>query len=348
MKIKIFSSRDWLKADSHYHFILYPFWGIDRKYEKDRESQRFEKFIKNAHNYFELTSIPEDADYLVYPIDYGSVKKSDGSFAKANALAKNFKKKLIVFYFSDFDEPLELENCIVFRNSLDGRTRKVYEYAAPAMVEDFSRFINLEKNVVKSLKPSIGFCGYIDFENTKDWITSIPHRIKNILKDTFFRRHFYEAESIRGKAIRTLLRSRDINLTFIKRSGYWGKWATQTKVINDTFQEYLQVMEDTDYHLVARGNGNFSIRFSEVLSAGRIPVFINSHCVLPYEDIIDWKNTLVWIEEEELHIIDQKLIDFHKNITETEFLQRKRQMKFLFEEYISPDGFFKNLWRVLL
>jgi hypothetical protein len=348
MKLKLYSSKKWLASDSTYHFILYPFWGIDRKYEKNEQNKRFEKFINNAHQYFEFTDEPDDTQYIVYPIDYGNVRKNNSSFDIAQRLAKTLNKKLIVFYFSDFDEPLILDNCIVFRNSLDSRTRKPYEFAAPAMVEDFAKHLDIDYHESKKERPKIGFCGYIDFETPQEWFMTMPHRFKNLLKDTFFKRHFFEAEAIRGRAIRVLQKNASIDLQFIKRRGYWGKWATKSNVIKDTFQEYVQTIENTDYHLVARGNGNFSIRFSEILSSGRLPVFIDTHCVLPFENIIDWKKELVWVDEKDLNKIDKILFDFHNNISEEEFKDRKKRMKYLFNEYISPDGFFKNMYQVLL
>jgi Exostosin family len=350
-KIKIYSSKDWLEANSTYHFILYPFWGIDTKYQTDPNNifyHRFDKFIENAPNYFDLVKNPEETDYVVCPIDYGNVGKTKNNpFQKSQDLAKSLNKPLMVFYFSDFDEPLELDNCIVFRNSLDSRTRKSYEYAAPAMVEDFRKFLNVDNNTPKTATPKIGYCGYIDYENTKDWLVLLPHRLKNWVKDTFFNRHIFEAEKVRGKAVRTLLKNKNVDLHFIKRVGYWGKWATQSKVIKDTFKEYTQTIEETDYHLVARGNGNFSIRFSEILSSGRIPVFIDTHCVMPFEDIIDWKKLLVWVDITEIDRIDEVLLNFHSNISEEEFRNRKKEMKRIFEEYISPDGFFKNMHKIL-
>ncbi len=58
-------------------------------------------------------------------------------------------------------------------------------------------------------------------------------------------------------------------------------------------QEYVHSMMESDYILCARGAGNFSRRLYEALSCGRIPVFVDTDCVLPYQSEINWKEYFV-------------------------------------------------------
>ena len=48
---------------------------------------------------------------------------------------------------------------------------------------------------------------------------------------------------------------------------------------------YVENLVASDYVLCARGAGNFSYRLYETLSCGRIPVFVDTDCVLPHEDV---------------------------------------------------------------
>jgi len=49
-----------------------------------------------------------------------------------------------------------------------------------------------------------------------------------------------------------------------------------------------------------------SYRLYEALCCGRIPVFIDTDCVLPYDFMIDWKKYFVWVDQSELPLIAEK------------------------------------------
>ena len=72
-------------------------------------------------------------------------------------------------------------------------------------------------------------------------------------------------------------------------------------------QEYLHNMIDSDYMLVIRGAGNASFRLFETLCSGRIPVLVDTDCVLPYEEQVDWKQYCVWVDQTELPYIAEKV-----------------------------------------
>ena len=47
-------------------------------------------------------------------------------------------------------------------------------------------------------------------------------------------------------------------------------------------------MLSAPFVICLRGNGNFSVRFYETLALGRIPILIDTDCVLPLNSEIDW------------------------------------------------------------
>ena len=101
-------------------------------------------------------------------------------------------------------------------------------------------------------------------------------------------------------------------------------------------------MIDSDYVLCVRGDGNYSIRFYETLCCGRIPVFINTDCVLPYDFEIDWKDYCIWINQNELHLIDEKIAEFHEKISDKDFIDLQHECCKLWKNWLSPEGFFTN------
>ncbi len=97
--------------------------------------------------------------------------------------------------------------------------------------------------------------------------------------------------------------------------------------------------------LCPRGKGNYSIRFYETLASGRIPVFINTDCVLPFEEWIDWRQYCVWVEGHEVAHVAEKVAEFHEGLSDEEFRDRQRACRQLWLDWQSPFGFFKNFRR---
>ena len=106
-------------------------------------------------------------------------------------------------------------------------------------------------------------------------------------------------------------------------------------------------MAGADYALVTRGEGNFSYRLYEVLSCGKIPLFVDTDCVLPYDGIIDWRKYCVWVDEEEIDMIGERIVEFHERITPARFVELQGEIRRLYEEWVSPVGFFRNLRRCI-
>jgi len=110
-------------------------------------------------------------------------------------------------------------------------------------------------------------------------------------------------------------------------------------------RNFVDNMIDGDYVLCTRGFGNFSYRLYEALCCGRIPVFVNTDCVLPYEHLIDWRQYCVWVEEYEIDMIGDIVARFHAGLSDTDFHDLQRACRRLWDEWLSPTGFFANFHR---
>jgi hypothetical protein len=98
-------------------------------------------------------------------------------------------------------------------------------------------------------------------------------------------------------------------------------------------------MVNSLFVLCVRGDGNFSYRLYETLSAGRIPIIINTDLKLPLENLLNWKKHSIVIEKDDiknLHLIIQRFVDII-NIHDTCTSNRT-----IWKEYFSPYGFIKN------
>jgi hypothetical protein len=110
----------------------------------------------------------------------------------------------------------------------------------------------------------------------------------------------------------------------------------------ETNRAFRQNIFAHPYNLCASGFGNYSYRLYEVMSAGRIPLFINTDCVLPFEEFIDWKKYVVWIDKKDVPFISRRLKNFHRENGQS-FIQRQQQIKTWWKDYLSPEGFFNKI-----
>jgi hypothetical protein len=205
----------------------------------------------------------------------------------------------------------------------------------------------------KSEKPTVGFCGYASHtmwplkSKLKREIRILAGLGANLLKIKKKKRARAIGPAIRSRALYLLSRSPQIKTNFIVRDRFLGGVHLPDGSLDyDLWQkirlEYVTNMVESDYILCARGGGNFSYRLYETLCCGRIPIFIDTDSVLPYDFILDWKKYCVWVDESEMPFIAEKVTDFHNNISPQDFIRFQHKCRKLWEEWLSPLGFFTN------
>lgn len=322
--------------------MLYPFWGEVPVDPNDPDVGRFDDYIDRGKEFFDLVASIEECDIAILPFEYSfeqSAMELTNKIAEST-FVKN--KKLVVFYNTDHIYPINIPNSIIFRTSFLKYKQKENEFAFSCWTLDFVKnYAKSFSTLSKKEKPEISYCGYVDFLESEE--INLIQRIKEIFKKTIAY-SYEEGTKIRGKAVRLLQNDNRIIKKFIIRKGFWAPDVADKKKAR---VEYAQNMLNSPYGLVVRGAGNFSYRLNEVMGCGRIPVFINTDCVLPFDTILDWKKFGVWIEEKEIKKIGDKIINFHNSISENEFIKLQIQNRKIYEEYLCPVGFFKNLHLLL-
>lgn len=341
IRLKIFTDKQFVRENAKYKYLplLYPFWGECHPGLNYNDHGRFSEYINCNKELFSLVSIDE-ADVVLLPSEWpegGKYTKADSLFE----LAKQHKKPVLIFFNSDSFEKISVNNSIIFRTTMYSNQRKNEEFALPCWSVDFLNYSSTKKLCIRKKEeiPVVSYCGYVDYSKKFDK-SFIYYLVRLVL---------YGAETnpgkpLRGKAVRKLSSSKFINTNFIIRNKTLNYSPT---TLDDVRLEYAQNMLDSDYALVVRGKGNFSYRLYEVLSCGRIPVFINTDCVLPFDHIIDWKKIMVWVESHEIDSIDIKVKEFHASLSNKDFMDLQVLIRKIYEEWICPLGFYSNLWRCL-
>lgn len=372
--MKIYTDKSFVPENISYAPLLYPFWGVQSVFRDGTiDGQRFEHYLEHGARLFSLTSLNE-ASVAVLPfhweqiVDYNIYQTAKGFSVKPDeltqairraeefaALAASESKPVVVFFCHDSVAEVPIDNSVVFRTSILGTARRPNEYAMPFWMTDqveavFNGELPLREKVAR---PIIGFCGHNPVK--LDARTTFKHKLSNIpgiarcascLGIDLFVHYSFRT---RAEALEVVSRSRAVQSNFIFRhawfNGVFEGGRIDLPLLKRSRQQYVENMFGSDYVLCTRGNGNYSIRFYEALCSGRIPIFVNTDCVLPFEEWIDWKQYCVWIEENEISHIPDRVAEFHESLSSGEFKDRQRACRQLWLEWLSPYGFFKNLRR---
>lgn len=357
MQLKIFSDKSYLSSGKEHIAMLYPFWGKNLEDPREPSTGRFDLYTQTGSRFFKMTSL-EQADIAVFPGAWEHVVGNAEALKKAEQFIENARKAgkpTVIFFFSDSDEEIPYENTVIFRTSLYRSRRKSNEFAMPAWCEDFvTKYLNGQLPIrSKNDKAIVGFCGQspgfkLSSLPLKGIVGHILHVGKHMVKDL---RGWRGADSfIRTAALKAMVKSSQIDNNFIVRNQFLGGAGSHSgemrfAMMNKTRQEYLQNMVDSDYILCARGGGNYSYRLYETLSCGRPPLFIDTDCVLPYDFDIDWKKYCIWVDWRDFKRSGEIVADFHKSLSQQEFLELQEKCWKLWEDWLSPHGFFANFYR---
>lgn len=261
---------------------------------------------KNSH--FKKSNY-EDSDVIVSNnFSVGIYNKSD--IQKKIDAYKNLNKLVLVFLISDNETKLKVyDNIILFRTSLRKSKKNKNEYILPYLWECFNENVEFLK---KTENPIVGFCG----------------SIKNNLGK-------------RLSTIEAIKKSSKITSNFILRNEFWGGKPHDTNLK----EEFKQNILDSHFNISNRGRGNFSMRFYQVMSLGRIPVLINSDMIFPFENEINWDDLIITGKNESELV--NNIHTWWENKSDKEVIEVQRKCKQIFDDYFTHKNFSLRIETIL-
>ncbi len=256
----------------------------------------------------------EDADFYVAPfIDiHDDPKEHVKRYKDEINYAFKLGKKLLYFLGTDNNDSVKIskDRGIVFRTSGFLSEAGSNVYGCPTINYDAGK----PKDYKTKLSISFTGCKYTS--------------------DTGRAGHKFN--KIREHVIDDLLLKIPNKCDFIFRDG-WGYAETEEKI------EFLQNIRRNLYGLCVRGGGNFSFRLGETLMMGRIPILIDTECILPFVDEIPWDANCIRIKPENFHRIPEVIQEYHDSHTEDELIAIQKQNRILWEEYFIPKNTYKRI-----
>lgn len=234
-----------------------------------------------------------------------------------------------------------------FKSQLSNKNR-----GFPATLSDQNKKLFQIDEIItrnKKSKPVIGFCGHA----TNDKVTYL-NQILNFSKENikrFFQKPFrndyeplFQSAYERYKLLNQIKENKNIEPNFIYRDQYRAGAKKQSELKKTTL-EYYENIQQSDYIICMRGTGNFSIRFYETLMMGRIPIFINTDCLLPFPNSIDWLKHIIIVEWTEINRLTDIVIEFHNKISNESFISIQKQNRELWKTKLNPKWVLENLYK---
>jgi len=302
---------------------------------------------------FTAVDSPSDADLYLLPLTWNYYLEQDAIHLVANELKRSagVGHRLIIFSAGDFTAKIPFSNIILFEASSYASRRNLgqnHVFAFPAFIPDYLNLYSYgqiqfrEKQTV----PVVGFCGqaggsWLDFAR---WdIGLLLRKLSYALGYNKWEPAPFETTRFRKNTLDQLSQGQGVRTNFLIRKRYRaGYYAEEKDPFHPSRMEFIQNILDSDYTLCMRGGGNFSARFYETLALGRIPIFVNTDCVLPFDDRIDYRQYCVWVEEHEIQHIGEKVLDFHLSLSPTEFFDLQKACHELWQTWLSIDGFYAH------
>lgn len=243
----------------------------------------------------------------------------------------------VFFRNDDSTEPAAPPAGVVYRESIIASRMTPRERAMPGLTSDLLGANGATAApIARGRKPSVGFCGYTS------------NRFLRTLYRLQFRRQKVLGLTIRHRTLQRLERDSRIESNFIRRESFWAgtigiRGPQQHEKQAEAREEFVGNILGSLYTVCLRGAGNFSYRLYETLSLGRIPLFVNTDCALPFPDEIDWKSHCVWVERSELHRIADILCAFHDGHSDRELRDIQEANRRLWYEWCRPLAFYRRM-----
>src|SRR5690554_249012 len=314
------------------------------------DAQRMKQYYVSEKD-FEFIDNIEEAEFVILTMAwnyYVKNNKTDKAISFVNECDKK-GKRVLTWNSGDHGVRIPiLSNLIVVRQSGYHSKFSPNEFSLPAFIGDpLKKYYNTDKPYIipYSPKPLIGFCGQAQLSRTR----AVKELFNILRRNLKYHSRLTSAEPeellpttyLRASILDRLKKSDLVDTKFILREKYRAG-VTKNKDSHSTTLEFYDNLKISPYIVCVRGGGNFSVRFYEAMAMGRIPVFINTDCSLPFYDDVDWKKHVVWVEYKERHQVAQKVKDFHEGLSERDFIDLQLANRKLWEERLTLGGFFKN------
>lgn len=337
--------------DSGHRGMLLP---LIRPYYKNREYtdiQRINDYGVSESDFYPVSAVDE-ADAVVIPMAWEYYRRG-GKESELIQWLQSLPPKIPVWGWNSGDHGVNIPdlppNVTVYRLNAYASALKRNERAMPPFFPDPEKQLNKlmpDEKEAAGTAIWVGFCGQARGNWQKYSMDVLRTLGRNLLYYSNIR--IYQPHSLvsstllRHRVLQTLENDPEIHTDFIKRRKYRAGAVTEA-AREKSGAEFLMNMYRNDYTVCLRGGGNFSVRLYETMAMGRIPLQVDTDCVYPLPELINWKEQTCYVEKDRLSQTAELLKAFH-NTHPVEAIQRRNRQ--IWTDYLTLKGFFKSEYRV--
>lgn len=204
----------------------------------------------------------------------------------------------------------------------------------PAYVEDLGVQHGYEP--LRTKEATVGFVGKAGFRTVHE---AVRYGVRNhVLRHGADREGMY----FRRVALSVLKHNPSIKMKAIVRHSFSAHKDTIERPQEELRAEYVANMRNSLFTLAPRGDGNYSLRFYETLSMGRIPILIDTDMALPFEDQIAYDQFMVRVPWQDIAHVGEYVMRFLEKSPE-EIVDAQRKGRQAFERYLYMPAFLRQL-----
>jgi len=273
---------------------------MTRIFHEEITDPRFTTLLQNS-NVYQWAEL-DDCDYVLHEHLLWDLegKTLNRELDRISLKYLSSGKLVIVLLVSDYEKKCVLpSNLLLVRTSARASMLRANEFVMPYVWDCFSDPFPPKRVETQA---QIGFCGF--------------------------------GSKVRKRILDAFRQSGQVKSNFVIREKFWGGKPFDGSLM----EEFNRNLEDNPFVIAQRGRGNFSIRFYQALSAGRIPVLVDTDLAFPFADQIDWAQYVVMGKNEQDCI--QKVVEAFES---GRYLEMQQEGGAMFRKYFSNECFFEQL-----
>jgi hypothetical protein len=231
----------------------------------------------------------------------------------------------------------------IFFASATYRDKKEKSIPTPPWLYDLGEKVNMPKPSI----PTVGFVGNVEYPSRLNsqilrYINFSDSLVNWMACSLFVNRKLnlgrrrLIARLLRKKIINEVRKAKNLQTSLIERKGDFFTLPLEER--NRQRAEYVENIENNAYILAMRGDDNGCYHLPQVMSAGRIPVFIDTNKWLPELRGMKWEDFCVIVPFSEVHRIGDYIQAFHDQLSDDDFAAVCRKSRAAFEQLL-PHNF---------
>lgn len=285
---------------------------------------------------YEIVTGVQQADVFLLPHEYSLLAQFPAQLDAMLEEGRASGKPMLVSAYRDETEAPPIPDAYILRPSAFRSKLGPRDIIMPAYVEDISA--GVDRRLTKGAKPRVSFMGKADFSSAKE-------RLRYVAKNYVLRHGpARDGAYFRRRAIAILQNDSRILFTAVLRKHFSAHKNTIEIPPEEARTQYIESILNSDFTLAPRGDGNYSLRFFETLSLGRVPILIDTDVPLPLEDVIQYDEFIVRVPWDALETLPERVCEFFESKTPAEFAQAGEAARNAFEQYLFLPSFLKTIF----